>query len=117
MAWRDGDLRRGGNHGIQAIRVTERPGQRSAPVQARQVRVSPRGRLRESRQDVPEESWSALSPGFRIAAAALDPDQGPAGAVPRSAQSRDVARQQHCGWPCKAAGQRSSLRDGDVSPV
>jgi hypothetical protein len=122
MAWRDGDLRRGGNHGIQAIRETERPGQRSAPVQARQVRVSPRGRLRKSRQDIPagtlvcsmvghdghrglltaapfeettitahddagllEEIWSALSPRFRVAAAALDPDQGPAGAVPRSA--------------------------------
>jgi hypothetical protein len=32
-----------------------------------------------------EEIWPALSPGFRIAAAALDPGQGPAGAVPRSA--------------------------------
>jgi hypothetical protein len=32
-----------------------------------------------------EEIWSALNPGFRIAAAVLDPGRGPAGAVLRSA--------------------------------
>jgi hypothetical protein len=32
-----------------------------------------------------EEIWSALKPKFRIAAAVLDPGQGPAGAVLRSA--------------------------------
>jgi hypothetical protein len=32
-----------------------------------------------------EEIWSALNPDFRIAAAVLDPGQGPAGAVLRLA--------------------------------